>query len=153
VQAAQEFQERRERLRAFERIVPQPLPHGFRGELRPYQKAGVDWLHFLHQYNFGGVLADDMGLGKTVQALAFLQSLKERGEAERASLLVVPKSLLVNWQREAARFTPQLRILEFTGAGRRKDPSIFDEYDIVLTTLRDDVAGRGVSAHPTASTT
>jgi non-specific serine/threonine protein kinase len=141
VQAAQEFQERRERLRAFERIVPQPLPQGFRGELRPYQKAGVDWLHFLHQYNFGGVLADDMGLGKTVQALAFLQSLKERGEAERASLLVVPKSLLVNWQREAARFTPQLRILEFTGAGRRKDPSIFDEYDIVLTTygtmLRD----------------
>jgi len=141
VQAAREFQERRERLRAFERIVPQPLPQGFRGELRPYQKAGVDWLHFLHQYNFGGVLADDMGLGKTVQALAFLQSLKERGEAERASLLVVPKSLLVNWQRETARFTPGLRILEFTGAGRRKDPSIFDEYDIVLTTygtmLRD----------------
>ncbi len=141
VQAAREFEERRERLRAFERIVPQPLPQGFRGELRPYQKAGVDWLHFLHQYHFGGVLADDMGLGKTVQALAFLQSLKERGEAERASLLVVPKSLLVNWQREAARFTPQLRILEFTGAGRQKDPSIFDEYDIVLTTygtmLRD----------------
>jgi len=141
VQAAREFQERRERLRAFERIVPQPLPQGFRGELRPYQKAGVDWLHFLHQYHFGGVLADDMGLGKTVQALVFLQSLKERGEAERASLLVVPKSLLVNWQREAARFTPGLRVLEFTGAGRRKDPSVFDEYDIVLTTygtmLRD----------------
>jgi len=141
VEAAREFQERRERLRAFEQIVPQPLPQGFRGELRPYQKAGVDWLHFLHQYHFGGVLADDMGLGKTVQALVFLQSLKERGEAKRASLLVVPKSLLVNWQREAARFTPELRILEFTGAGRQKDPSIFDEYDIVLTTygtmLRD----------------
>lgn len=141
VQAAQEFQERRERLRAFERITPQPLPQGFQGELRPYQKAGVDWLHFLHEYHFGGILADDMGLGKTVQALVFLQSLKERGEAQRASLLVVPKSLLVNWQREAARFTPQLRVLEFTGAGRRKDPSIFDGYDIVLTTygtmLRD----------------
>ena len=141
VQAAQEFRERREQLRTFERISPQPLPQGFQGELRPYQKAGVDWLHFLHQYRFGGVLADDMGLGKTVQALVFLQSLKERGEAERPSLLVVPKSLLVNWQREAARFTPQLRFLEFTGIGRRKDPSIFDEYDIVLTTygtmLRD----------------
>ncbi len=141
VQAAREFQERREQLRGFERITPQPLPQGFQGELRPYQKAGVDWLHFLHEYRFGGILADDMGLGKTVQALVFLQSLKERGEAERASLLVVPKSLLVNWQREAARFTPQLRVLEFTGAGRRKDPSIFDGYDVVLTTygtmLRD----------------
>ncbi len=141
VQAAREFQERRERLRTFERITPQPLPQGFQGELRPYQKAGVDWLHFLHEYRFGGILADDMGLGKTVQALVFLQSLKERGEAERASLLVVPKSLLVNWQREAARFTPQLRVLEFTGAGRRKAPSLFDQYDVVLTTygtmLRD----------------
>ncbi len=141
VQAAREFQERRERLRSFEKITPQPLPQGFRGELRPYQKAGVDWLHFLHEYRFGGILADDMGLGKTVQVLAFLQSLKERGEAERASLLVVPKSLLVNWQREIARFTPELRVLEFMGADRRKDPSEFDRYDIVLTTygtmLRD----------------
>ncbi len=141
VQAAQEFQERRERLRTFEKITPQPLPRGFRGELRPYQKAGVDWLHFLHEYRFGGILADDMGLGKTIQALAFLQSLKERGEADRASLLVVPKSLLVNWQREIARFTPELRVLEFTGVGRAKDPSLFDQYDIVITTygtmLRD----------------
>ncbi len=141
VQAAQDFQERRERLRTFEKIVPQPLPQGFRGELRPYQKAGVDWLHFLHEYRFGGILADDMGLGKTIQVLAFLQSLKERGEAERASLLVVPKSLLVNWQREIARFTPEMRVLEFTGAGRKKDPSIFDQYDLILITygtmLRD----------------
>lgn len=141
VQAAQDFQERRERLRSFERITPQPLPQGFRGELRPYQKAGLDWLHFLHEYRFGGILADDMGLGKTIQVLAFLQSLKERGEAERASLLVVPKSLLVNWQREIARFTPELRVLEFTGVGRKRDPSSFDQYDIVITTygtmLRD----------------
>lgn len=141
IQAAQEFQEKRERLRAFERITPQSVPKGFRGELRPYQKAGLDWLHFLHEYHFGGVLADDMGLGKTIQVLAFLQSLKERGEADRASLLVVPKSLLVNWQREIARFTPELRVLEFMGVGRRKEPSEFDRYDIVLTTygtmLRD----------------
>ncbi len=141
VQASQEFQNCRERLRSFEQITPQPVPQGFRGELRPYQKAGLDWLHFLHDYGFGGVLADDMGLGKTVQVLAFLQSLKERGEADRASLLVVPKSLLANWQREAARFTPELRVLEFIGAGRQKDASMFNGYDIVLTTygtmLRD----------------
>ncbi|GAB4568353.1 MAG: DEAD/DEAH box helicase [Anaerolineae bacterium] len=141
VQAAREFQERRERLRSFDGITPQPVPQGFQGELRPYQKAGLDWLHFLHEYRLGGVLADDMGLGKTIQVLALLQSLKERGEADRASLLVVPKSLLVNWQREIARFTPGLSVLEFVGHGRTKEASAFDRYDIVITTygtmLRD----------------
>lgn len=138
---AEEFNARRDRLRAFERIEPQPLPCGFNGELRPYQKAGYDWLHFLHQYGFGGILADDMGLGKTVQTLVFLLSLKQRGALSRPALLVVPKSLLVNWQRESARFTPDLRFLEFTGMTRKKDTSLFDDYDVVITTygtmLRD----------------
>jgi non-specific serine/threonine protein kinase len=138
---APEFHARRERLKSFERIVEQPLPQGFRGELRPYQKSGYDWLHFLHEYGFGGILADDMGLGKTVQALAFLLSLKERGELPRPALLVVPKSLLVNWQREAERFTPDLRLLQFTGQGRKKEPAHFEGYDLVITTygivLRD----------------
>ncbi|HHS97733.1 MAG TPA: serine/threonine protein kinase, partial [Chloroflexi bacterium] len=141
VEAPPDLEERRQRLRSFDRITPQPVPKGFRGELRPYQKAGLDWLHFLHDYGFGGILADDMGLGKTIQVLAFLQSLKERGEAEHASLLVVPKSLLTNWQREAARFTPALRVLPFVGKDRKKDTAFFDQYDIVLTTygtmLRD----------------
>jgi non-specific serine/threonine protein kinase len=138
---APEFHARRKRLKSFKRIVEQPLPHGFRGELRPYQKSGYDWLHFLHEYGFGGILADDMGLGKTVQALVFLLSLKERGELSRPALLVVPKSLLVNWQREAERFTPDLRILYFMGQTRKKEPAHFEDYDIVLTTygtmLRD----------------
>lgn len=138
---APEFHARRERLRSFERIAAQPLPQDFSGELRPYQKAGYDWLHFLREYGFGGILADDMGLGKTIQALAFLQSLKERGELTRPALLVVPKSLLVNWQREAGRFTPGLRVLQFTGQGRKKEPAHFENYDLVLTTygtmLRD----------------
>lgn len=138
---APEFHAQRERLRSFERIVEQPLPQGFAGELRPYQKAGYDWLYFLHDYGFGGILADDMGLGKTVQALVFLQSLKERGLLPRPALLVVPKSLLVNWQREAARFTPDLRLLEFMGSARERDPELFAQYDIVITTygtmLRD----------------
>ena len=141
VEAPPDLEERRARLRSFERIRPQPVPKGFRGELRPYQKAGLNWLHFLHEYNLGGILADDMGLGKTVQVLAFLQSLKEQGKAERASLLVVPRSLLANWLREAARFTPELRFLEFVGKDRKKDPALFDQYDVVLTTygtmLRD----------------
>jgi len=140
-QIASEFHARREALRSFERITKHPLPRGFVGELRPYQRAGYDWLHFLHQYGFGGILADDMGLGKTVQALAFLQSLKERGELQRPVLLVVPKSLLVNWQRETERFTPELRVLLLVGQGRPKDTSRFEGFDIVLTTygtmLRD----------------
>lgn len=136
-----EFHRKRERLKTLEGIKPVPLPQGFIGELRPYQKAGVDWLHFLHEYGFGGILADDMGLGKTIQVLAFLQSLRENAQGKvstnspsAASLLVVPKSLMANWQREAAKFTPELRILEYYGAGRKKEHENFDDYDIVLTT-------------------
>ena len=135
--------ERRQRLRSFERIQPQPLAKDFSGSLRQYQQHGVDWLHFLHEYKFGGILADDMGLGKTVQVLAFLQLLKERshGVARAASLLVVPKSLIGNWQREAARFTAGIRIVPYLGNTRSKDTAAFDGLDIVLTTygtmLRD----------------
>ena len=140
-QADDEFRRRRNRLLDFEGIRDRELPRGFMGELRPYQKAGYDWLHFLHEYEFGGCLADDMGLGKTIEALVFLQSLKEIGEAEKASLLVLPRSLLVNWQREAARFTPTLKVHFHFGAGREDDLSIFEQHDLVLTTygtlLRD----------------
>ncbi len=138
---AAEYRQRRDRLRSFEQIALQPEPQGFTGELRPYQKAGLDWLHFLHEYGFGGCLADDMGLGKTIEVLAFLQSLNEQGKRKSASLLVVPKSLLANWQREAERFTPGLRVLEYFGIGRRKETPVFDDYDIIITTygtmLRD----------------
>ncbi|MBM4423567.1 MAG: serine/threonine protein kinase [Chloroflexi bacterium] len=141
IQTPPELAQRRERFRHFERIEPRALPEGFTGELRPYQKHGFDWLHFLREYNFGGVLADDMGLGKTVQVLAFLQSLKERAETKLTSLLVVPKSLIANWQRESEKFTPNLRFLEYMGNFRNKDTSIFNDYDVILTTygtmLRD----------------
>jgi non-specific serine/threonine protein kinase len=136
-----EFKRRSQLLRNFDGIAPQELPKGFIGELRPYQKAGFDWLHFLHEYGFGGCLADDMGLGKTVQALVFFQSLRERGHTQTASLLVLPKSLLFNWQREAARFTPELRLCEYFRNDRAKQPEQFNDYDLVITTygimLRD----------------
>jgi len=144
-----EFAHRRARLRGllkgeFSGIQARPLPQGFVGELRPYQKAGVDWLHFLHEHELGGCLADDMGLGKTIQALVFLRSLYEPNGAETphaASLLVVPRSLLVNWQREAARFTPGLKILEYFESSRVKDLEAFNEHDLIITTygvmLRD----------------
>ncbi len=136
-----EFFEKRERLKGFKDIKPQPIPRGFTGELRPYQKAGLDWLHFLKEYGFGGILADDMGLGKTIQVLAFLQSQRERAKDSNAALLVVPKSLLTNWQRESARFTPNLRFLEYMGNFRDKDVTKFKDHDVILTTygtmLRD----------------
>ncbi len=129
----------------FKGIHPRPLPAEFSGELRPYQKAGYDWLYFMNEYRLGGCLADDMGLGKTVQALAFLQDIyskaKSNGRSQSASLLVAPKSLLVNWQREAARFAPQLRFLEYFSNTRSKDLEVFQDADVVITSygvmLRD----------------
>jgi len=92
-----------------------------------------------------------MGLGKTIQVLAYLQSLRERDKPQAASLLVVPKSLLVNWQRESEKFTPALRFLEYMGNFRKKDAGLFNDYDVVLTTygtmLRDIETLRGHKFH------
>lgn len=135
------FEQRREQLRWFEHIEAEPLPTGFQGVLRHYQKAGYDWLHFLNRYGFGGCLADDMGVGKTIQTLAFIQSLRERAPGAPAVLIVLPRSLVYNWMREAAQFTPGLRLLTHIDQGRSKSTSVFDGYDVVLTTygtmLRD----------------
>ncbi|MGB3468913.1 MAG: DEAD/DEAH box helicase [Cyclobacteriaceae bacterium] len=121
-----------EQLKDFTDIEDFPLPERFNGKLRPYQKAGFNWLRFLDQYSFGGCLADDMGLGKTVQTLAMLQAQKESGSAG-ASLLVMPTSLIYNWEMEARKFTSDLKILIYTGTQREKDASKFDNYDLVLT--------------------
>jgi superfamily II DNA or RNA helicase len=141
------FQRARRRLQEFEGVAPADPPPGFQGELRPYQRLGLGWLHFLRDFGFGGCLADDMGLGKTVQVLALLESRRERRLAENLppSLVVVPRSLVFNWLAEAARFTPRLRVLDYTGAGRLRaqegdDP--FGDCDLVVTTygtLRKDV--------------
>ncbi len=132
-QADAAFRERLERLKAFQGIAEHPLPKGLRGQLRPYQVAGYNWLHFLHEYGFGGILADDMGLGKTVQVLAFLLSLRESGHSQAPDLVVVPRSLLVNWQREVEKFTPDLKVLAYFGPDR-PSAETFAHYDLVLTT-------------------
>jgi non-specific serine/threonine protein kinase len=139
-----EFHQRRSRLLDFEGIQPKELPSGFVGELRPYQQAGYDWLHFLHDFDFGGCLADDMGLGKTIETLAFLQSFREEAQAHvhAADLIVLPRSLLFNWRREAQRFTPDLQICFHYGPDRKLDAAIFDQHDLVLTTygtMRSDI--------------
>lgn len=121
-----------ERLRDFEEIESFALPKGFNGTLRPYQQAGYDWMNFLRQYRFGGCLADDMGLGKTVMTLAMLQGQKEAGATE-PTLLVMPTSLLYNWELEARKFTPSLRVMVYTGTYREKNTALFDGYDLILT--------------------
>jgi len=128
-------------LKDFKEIENMPLPVNFKGELRPYQKAGYNWMLFLNKYKFGGCLADDMGLGKTVQTLALLQQQKEQG-AKASSLLIMPTSLLYNWEMEAARFAPNLKIFNYTGINREKNTAQFEGYDIVLTsygTTRRDI--------------
>jgi SNF2 family DNA or RNA helicase len=108
--------ERLEGRAAFEELS---VPQEFQGELRPYQLRGYSWLGFLKQWGLGACLADDMGLGKTVQALALIER-EWRAKGKRPTLLVCPTSVIGNWQKEAARFTPDLPIMIHHGAGRTK---------------------------------
>lgn len=127
-----------QKLTDFEGMQDIAMPQNFKGDLRPYQKAGYNWFHFLQQYKFGGCLADDMGLGKTVQTLALLQKEKEKAEQERiptrTSLLILPTSLIYNWQNEAEKFTPQLKVYIHTGSNRKKSADEFGSYDLIITT-------------------
>ncbi|MCL2586102.1 MAG: SNF2-related protein [Streptosporangiales bacterium] len=143
------------------RLEPRPAPDGFSGELRPYQERGLAWLDFLGSLGLGGILADDMGLGKTVQMLALLRStaVPARGDdppeppdarpvasdlTGRAipfgkTLLICPMSLVGNWQREAAKFTPGLRVHVHHGADRRSGDEFadaVDNCDLVVTTYQ-----------------
>lgn len=131
------FHRKLERLLNFDSIDEAPIPAGFKGDLRSYQRAGYNWFHFLQQYKFGGCLADDMGLGKTVQTLALLQQQKEHlkgTDHAKTSLLILPTSLVYNWQKEAEKFAPQLRVLLHTGSNRLKDTFGFSHFDVVITT-------------------
>ena len=132
------------------RIAPMTAPEGFKGELRPYQERGLAWLSFLESVGLGGILADDMGLGKTVQLLALMCG----GVPAEAgpTLLVCPMSLVGNWQREAARFAPGLRVHVHHGAERPKGKAfqeVVASSDLVVTTyglvIRDVEALRAMS--------
>lgn len=150
-QTDEDFRASLERFKGLENFADQPLPDAFSGELYPYQKAGYNWLHFLYENRFGGCLADDMGLGKTIQILAFLQSHYETDMKIPASLIVVPRSLLVNWQREAERFTPNLKVLEYFGSERQEVKQSFADTQLVITTygvmMRDIVELRKHDFH------
>ncbi|MDR3174988.1 MAG: DEAD/DEAH box helicase [Desulfovibrio sp.] len=111
-------------------MEPVPPGSGFKGTLRHYQQTGLNWLAFMRGMGFGSLLADDMGLGKTVQILALLDRLREV-EPGAKTLLVVPASLLVNWQKEAAKFAPQLRVCVVHGGNTDFSP---DQADLFITT-------------------
>ncbi|HWE35162.1 MAG TPA: SNF2-related protein [Isosphaeraceae bacterium] len=136
------FSRVRQQLHDFDEVRALEAPEGFHGELRPYQREGLGWLDYLRRFGFGGILADDMGLGKTVQVLALLQRRKVLGLSEGPTLIVMPRSLVFNWMQEAERFTPGLKLLDYTGPGRPALRQKFDEHDLILTTygtLRTDV--------------
>ena len=112
---------------------PAKVPRALKANLRPYQKTGFAWLQGLCRFGFCGILADDMGLGKTVQVLAFLLDAKERSQGCHTSLVIVPKTLIWNWESEAQRFAPDLTLLVYTGASRDKLLPGFSDADLVIT--------------------
>jgi superfamily II DNA or RNA helicase len=116
-----------------EKPEQEKAPIGLNAELRDYQLAGYQWMQQLNQFGFGGILADDMGLGKTLQALSLLLRLKEKGELG-TSLIVVPNSLIFNWQQEIQKFASQLSSTIYTGIKRDKTLENFPNFDLVLTT-------------------
>jgi SNF2 family DNA or RNA helicase len=130
-----------QKLANFDAIKEVSVPADLNGELRHYQHQGLNWLNFLDDFNFGGCLADDMGLGKTIQIIAFIL-LQRSKVSQNTNLLVVPTSLIFNWQAEVAKFAPTLKLHTIYGADRIKSINDFDAYDIILTsygTLLADV--------------
>ncbi len=125
-----------ERLNRFEKIEERTIPENLAADLRPYQREAYYWLSFLYEHRFGACLADDMGLGKTIQAICLLAGIKEEkvrpsSPANGPHLLVLPPTLLFNWENELRRFYPDLKMHLYTGAERSLE---FGECDIVLTT-------------------
>lgn len=133
----------REQVKSFQGIPRVPVPRRFRGKLRPYQRDGLDFLSYAAKLNYGVILADDMGLGKTVQALAWLQKLRDADPEAGPSLVVCPASVAHNWSDEAEQFAPKLRVLALASGPERKElMARVSEYDIVVTNyalLRRDI--------------
>ena len=121
-----------ETVAGLQQIPSIPVPADLRAELREYQRHGFEWLAFLYEHRFGACLADDMGLGKTLQAIALLMHASGSRSRERVGphLVVVPPTLLFNWQSELSRFSPELKCVEHS----LKGTTDFDGADVVLTT-------------------
>ncbi|WP_298031484.1 DEAD/DEAH box helicase [uncultured Desulfovibrio sp.] len=131
----------REKIRSFREVRPIAPPKGLNANLRAYQTQGLSYLNFLSEYGFGGILADEMGLGKTVQTLAFIQYMVENHYGG-PNLIVVPTSVLPNWEREAQKFVPDLKQLTIYGTRREGMFKHIAGSDLIITTyalLRRDL--------------
>ena len=128
VEAPEGWTRRAAQQRGEVKLEPPPLG-ALEPVLRPYQKEGVAWLRFLRDNGFGGVLADEMGLGKTLQVLAHLCALKNGAPA----LVVCPTSLVFNWEAEAAKFAPELRVLALRGGRRQDQFAEIPRHDLIIT--------------------
>jgi non-specific serine/threonine protein kinase len=130
-----------ERLREFKSIPEIAPPHQLTDILRPYQTSGFQWLSYLNDVGWGGILADDMGLGKTVQALTMLSYFKQENEGLKA-MVVCPTTLIYNWENEIKKFTPQLSFRIHHGSMRTRDTEEINQHNIIITTygtLRSDI--------------
>ena len=136
-----QLEEKYERLKENHSIKDVPAPKHLKEVLRPYQESGFQWLNYLREVRWGGILADDMGLGKTIQALSFLHHLKSE-EGTLKALVVCPTTLMYNWQNEIGKFTPNISFYVHHGAGRSRDALAANEADVIITTygtLRSDI--------------
>jgi len=126
-----EISEKKRRLREINEIEKVKVPRGIKAQLRDYQKEGLQWLHFLDSLKWGGILADDMGLGKTLQILTFLKLKLQKSDPP--ALIVVPTSLLFNWENEIAKFAPSLKAHYHYGLQRDKNTDKFSDFHIIFT--------------------
>ena len=135
------LEEKYERLKGNHSIKEVPAPAHLKSILRPYQESGFQWLNYLREVQWGGILADDMGLGKTIQALSFIHHLKEEQGSLKA-LVVCPTTLMFNWQNEIKKFTPNLSFYIHHGGTRSRDSLANPDIDVIITTygtLRSDI--------------
>ena len=133
--------EKFEKIRAFKNIPELPVPDTLEAVLRPYQIAGFQWLSYLSEVGWGGILADDMGLGKTVQALTMLEQYKKTN-GELKAIVICPTTLIYNWQNEVKKFTPGLTYHIHHGNARLRNELELTKHNIIITTygtLRSDI--------------
>lgn len=133
------FKHHREVYEGFNKLHQQTLAtKKLKAELRPYQKEGIKWIKYLYDNKLGGCLADDMGLGKTVQTIGVLTLIYPK--EKKPTLIVMPRSLLFNWQNEIKRFAPQLSV--YTYYAQERDIKSAMKHQVILTTyaiVRNDV--------------
>lgn len=136
-----ELEDKKQRLQNIDSLEVKPVSKKIKAVLRPYQKGGFHWLQALDELGWGGCLADDMGLGKTLQAISFLQFVKEKYK-KSTSLVVCPTSLIYNWESELQKFAPSLKYHIYYGTNRQFSEEHLENHDVIITsygTMRNDI--------------